>query len=180
MKKSRWRFRARVTNSLSELTTGIFAICLMAAGVQGASADGPRPDGSGSAGGKPYYDESSTQCSPLYVTRDGQVLPASSSAHAYSKYNKGAVGIYIEPGDDLGGDTPDSYAAKLVELFVNNGIESECFVSTKSRPGGTGINFKIDGLSYNSKREYNIAEAYNIELLKGVAVEARMVKMTVQ
>jgi hypothetical protein len=152
----------------------------MAAGVQIASADGPRPDGSGSAGGKPYYDESGTQCSPLYVTRDGQVLPASSSAHAYSEYNKGAVGIYIEPGEDLDGETPESYAALLVETFRNNGIESECFVSTKSRLGGTGINFKIDGTSYNSKREYNIAEAYNIELLRGVAAEARMVKMTVQ
>jgi len=119
---------------------------------------------------------STQQCAPLEVNKAGRTLDAGLSAYRYSKNDAGAVGISIFPGSNIGSEVAHEFGTKLRTAFQRNGVDAECFVHNEIGPNGTGINFDIDGLSWSEDGPLNIREAKDINTLKGVATEARLVR----
>lgn len=119
------------------------------------------------------YAAQQEQCSPLYQTSTGREVDASYSAHNYSQENKGAVGIAIFAGPDLGNASPHLLGTKLVQVMRQNGLESKCFVHHTPNKNGTSVTFKIDGLSIGPDSGYGIAKALEKETLRNVVLNAR-------
>ncbi|WP_438729245.1 hypothetical protein ACR9YC_02135 [Parasphingorhabdus sp. DH2-15] len=127
----------------------------------------------GAVGQSQGASQPSERCSPLFRTSTGRQVDASFSAHDYSKKNIGAVGISIFPGRTLTMDAAHTLGNKLVDALKHNGVEARCFVHYDNGPKGTGINFKIAGLSWSKDGPLNILEATNVETLRGVIAEAK-------
>jgi len=70
-------------------------------------------------------------------------------------------------------DAAHSIGTKLVAAFEQNDVQAACFVHNEIGPKGSGFNFKITGLSWSEDGPMSIAEATNIETLRGVVAEAR-------
>ncbi len=122
--------------------------------------------------------DSMQQCAPLEINKAGRTLDAGLSAYRYSKNDAGAVGISIFPGSNIPTSAAHEFGTKLRTAFLRNGVDAECFVHNEIGPNGTGINFDIDGLSWSEDGPLNIREAKDINTLKGVATEARLVRAT--
>jgi len=117
-----------------------------------------------------------THCAPLEVNTTGRTLDAGLSAYRYSKKDAGSVGISIFPGSNIPTDAAHNLGTVLRAVFQRSGIDAECFVHYENGPKGTGINFKIDGLTWSENGPLNILEAKDIKTLKAVATEARLVR----
>lgn len=112
-------------------------------------------------------------CAPLYVNDVGRTINASFSAHDYSEKNLGKVGISIFPGQDLGPNSPERLGTALVNSLRKRGVEAECFVHYDYGPKGTGVDFKIRGLSWGKDKPLQISEALNTETMNAVAAETK-------
>jgi len=117
------------------------------------------------------------QCAPLFKNNVGRELDASFSAHDYSKKNIGAVGISIFAGQDLGQNSPELLGTALVNSLLKRGVQAECFVHHKTMPNGTGVDFKIAGLSWGKNKSLQVSEALNAEMMDKVAAEAKTAGM---
>lgn len=112
-------------------------------------------------------------CAPLYVNDVGRTIDASFSAHDFSVKNPGKVGISIFPGQDLGANSPENLGTALVNSLRKRGVQAECFVHYDYGPKGTGIDFKIRGLSWGKDKPLQISKALNTETMNAVAAETK-------
>lgn len=112
-------------------------------------------------------------CGPLYVNKVGRVINAGFSAFDYSERNPGKVGISIFPGQDLGPNSPEDLGTALVNSLRNRGVHAECFVHYDYGPKGTGVDFKIRGLSWGKDKPLQISQALNKETMDAVAAEVK-------
>jgi len=114
------------------------------------------------------------ECAPLFKNSVGRVIDASFSAHDYSEKNLGKVGISIFPGQDLGKNSPESLGTALVNSLRKRGVDAECFIHYEYGAKGTGIDFKIRGLSWGKDKPLQISEALNADTINAVAAEVQI------
>jgi len=113
------------------------------------------------------------QCAPSQKNKHGLDMGASGTAWAYSNENPGTVGIYIAPGNDLNGYTPEQLGTYLVNIFQKEGVEAECFISERPVPKGSAVDFNVNGLSWGNDRMLNLQQATDMKTLTAVVAEAK-------
>ena len=83
------------------------------------------------------------------------------------------MGIYVAPGNDLNGYTPEQLGTYLVNNFRREGLHSECFLGSSADDRGTALNFGVNGLVWDNEKMLNLQQATNAKNLKAVTAEAK-------
>jgi hypothetical protein len=132
---------------------------------------------------QPVSLSTTQQCMPLLKSSQGTDINASSSAHGYSKFNPGSVGVSIYPGKGLefaGFKDAHQLGLEVVGVLRDAGIDAQCFINNSFfEDSGPSIAFHVHGLriKLDGKDSFGIDQVWDDpRVLRAAYAEAKMVE----